>query len=131
MKVKRPLVFVFASAAAMPFAAAFAQNNAMPSGPQGTGSYGNVSPFAVYDRNGDGVITAGEYPPRSMAVAPSAPGYSASPPASAYGTPSAGATLAPDYDRGTDRRVGVPDDQRARYPINGFSADTNPPVPAP
>lgn len=120
MKVKR--LVVFAAAAAMPFAAAFAQNNSTPSGPQGTGWYGNVSPFAAYDRNGDGVITADEYSPRGMAAAPSAP-------ASAYGTPSAGATLAPDYDRRTDRRAVGRDERRAPYPFNGFSADTNPPVP--
>ncbi len=126
MKVKSLLVF--ASAAAMPFAAAFAQNNSTPSGPQGTGWYGNVSPFAVYDRNGDGVITADEYTASGVAVAPGAPAYGTSP-SSAYNAPSAGATIAPGYDRGTDRRVIVPDDRRARYPLNGFSADTNPPVP--
>ncbi len=122
MKVKRLLVF--ASAAAVPFAAAFAQNNSTPSGPQGTGWYGNLSPFAVYDRNGDGVITADEYAAaRDRGVEPAAPAYSP--------TPSAGATLSPDYDRSTDRRIIRRDEPHARYPYNGFSADTNPPVPAP
>jgi len=109
MKVKSLLVF--ASAAAMPFAAAFAQNNSTPSGPQGTGWYGNLSPFAAYDRNGDGVITADEY-------------------AAAYGTPSGGATISPQYDRNANRAIRR-DERRTRNPYDGFSADTNPPTPAP
>ena len=111
----------------------------MPSGPQGTGWYGNVSPFAVYDRNGDGVITPDEYAAATgNAMAPSAPAYSTSPSspaynespsASAYSTPSAGASVAPDYGRRADRRVPMRDRPVARYGLSGFSADTNPPVP--
>ena len=119
MKVKSLLVF--ASAAAMPFAAAFAQNGPTPSGPQGTGWYGYDA--RMLDRNGDGVISADEYAAyRDSRVDPRAP---------AYGTPSTGATVSPQYDRSTDRRLITRDDRRARYPYDGFSADTNPPVPAP
>ncbi len=119
MKVKT--LFVFASAAALPFAAAFAQN-AEPGGPQGTAWYGNSGPFAVYDLNRDGFISAEESAAANVRVEPRAP---------AYGTPSAGATVSPSYDVSTDRRVITRDERRARYPYSGFSADTNPPVPAP
>lgn len=119
MKVKSLLVF--ASAAVLPFASAFAQNNVEPGGPQGTAWYGNPAPFAAYDLNRDGIISADEYPVR----------------APAYGTPSAGATVAPSQDASTnrevivrdDRRVSSRDERRARYPYHGHSADTNPPVP--
>ena len=119
MKVKSLLVF--ASAAALPFASAFARNNAEPGGPQGTAWYGNPAPFAAYDLNRNGIISADEYPVR----------------APAYGTPSAGATVAPSQDASTnrevivrdDRRVSSRDERRARYPYHGHSADTTPPVP--
>ena len=118
MKVKT--FFVFASAAALPFASAFAQN-AEPGGPQGTAWYGNSGPFAVYDLNRDGFISAEESAAANVRVEPRAP---------ADGTPSAGATISPQYDRNAERRI-TRDERRARYPYSGFSADTNPPVPAP
>lgn len=115
MKLKTLVVFV--SAAALPFTAAFAQNNAEPGGPQGTAWYGYPAPLAVYDLNRDGFISSEER---------AAVGVRVDPNAAAYGTPSVGATVAP-----TERRVIARDDRRARYPYNGHSADTNPPVPAP
>ena len=104
MKVKT--LVVSACAAALPFAAAFAQNNAEPGGPQGTAWYGNPGPLAVYDLNRDGIITAEERAATTVRVEPR-------------------------YDARTERRVITRDERRARYPYNGFSADTNPPAPAP
>ena len=120
--MKAKSLVLFASAAALPFAAAFAQNNAEPSGPQGTGWYGNSAPFAVYDRNRDGVISADEYPVRDPRLEPRAPGYA--------DTPAAGATVSPQYDRERSR-MNTRDERRARNRYDGFSADTNPPTPAP
>jgi len=57
MKLKSLVLF---ASAMLPFGTALAQNNAEPSGPQGTGRYGNSAPFAAFDRNGDGVISRDE-----------------------------------------------------------------------
>ncbi len=117
MKVKSLLVF--ASAAALPFASAFAQNNAEPGGPQGTQWYGYDAPSAaVLDRNNDGVISADEHAMRDLPVERRAP---------AYGTPSAGGTLSPQYDRSQERAMTR--GERRRFVYQGHSADTNPPAP--
>jgi hypothetical protein len=118
MKMKRLLVFV--SAAALPFATAFAQD-ADPGGPQGTAWYGYSAPdFAMLDTNRDGVVSADEYAARDLPVERRSP---------AYGTPSAGATVSPQYDRSQERAM-AREERRARYPYSGHSFDTNPPAPA-
>lgn len=117
MKMKSLLVF--ASAAAVPFAAAFAQD-ANPGGPQGTAWYGYSAPeFAMLDTNRDGVVSADEYAARDLPLERRSPAHS---------TPSAGATGSPQYDRSPER-ARLREDRRARYPYSGHSFDTNPPAP--
>jgi hypothetical protein len=116
MKAKSLVLF---ASAALPFAAAFGQNNAEPTGPQGTLGYGNSAPgVSVPDRNRDRVNSTDGYRARDRRSDPGAPMYGAS--------PSGGASVSPQYDRDTDRSVR----QRARNRYDGPSWETNPPVPA-
>ena len=104
MKVKT-LIACAITATALPFASAFAQNNAEPSGPQGTGWYG--APNAAYPAPQDN----GAY------------GYDASRNTVPQSERS-DARMMPWRNR-TDERPA----RTQRWVYQGFSADTNPPAP--
>ena len=105
MKVKT-LIACAVTATALPFASAFAQNNAEPSGPQGTGWYG--APNAAYPAPQDN----GAY------------GYDASRNAVPQSERRDVRMMPWRTDRTNERPA-----RTQRWVYQGFSADTNPPAP--
>lgn len=111
MKAKT-LIACAVTASALPFAAAFAQNNAAPSGPQGTGWYGAPNAAVPVPQGEASAQWRGDNPYRAD---------------SQYQYQDRAQQRADMYNRDRDARVR----QRDWMVYNGFSADTNPPVPAP
>lgn len=114
MKAKTLIACAIVSAASITPALA---QNAQPGGPQGTGWYGAPNMAVPVPRD-----ATGPYIPGTAELVPYAEPQ-------AYDSASAGATVVqpnPAYGR-NDPRQPMP----RRWVYQGFSADTNPPVPAP